>query len=175
DVATGHPLSSPIQAGSREEKVCLSPDGRWLVSCVGATLQKRDALTGNPVGPPWKAAGPVEALLFSPDGKLLVTLGDQLEWWDSATGNQRAPSTPMLDRKDQVAFRSRSLAFSPNGKWLICQFPTFMNGTARVFDAATGKPLGEPVAAETQYGDAQVSPDGATLATLAPGLGGGLR
>jgi WD40 repeat protein len=175
DVATGHPLCSPVQAGSREEKVCLSPDGRWFVSCAGATLQKRDAPTGNPVGSAWKAAGPVEALLLSPDGRLLVTLGDELEWWDPATGRQCAPSTPILNGKGQVAFSSRSLAFSPNSKWLICRVATFETETVRVHDAATGKPFGEPVTAKMEYGSTQVSPDGATLATVPGWLSGGLR
>ena len=50
DAATGRPRCPPIKLGGPEDKICLSPDGRWLVTCNGATLQKRDARTGDPVG-----------------------------------------------------------------------------------------------------------------------------
>lgn len=175
-VATGRPLCPPIELSRPEEKVCLSPDGRWLVTGTGAALQKRDALTGKPVGLAWKAAGPVDALLFSPDGKLLVTLGDQLEWWDAASGKQHAPPTLAPDRKERLAFdpNAHFLAFSPNGKWLICRFPTFTTETVRVHDAATGKLVGAPLTSDTQFGFGEVhgSPDGAMLATLPSALGG---
>jgi eukaryotic-like serine/threonine-protein kinase len=171
DVATGRPLTPPIKASRPEEKVCLSPDGRWLITCAGATLQQRDARTGKPRGPSWKAAGPVAALLWSPDGKLVVTLGNQLQWWDAATGKPHAPCTPAPDRK-RVTTSPNPLAFSPNGRWLICRFPTFQTETVLVHDAATGKPLGPPVTVDSLHGEVRVSPDGTTLATVRSGLGG---
>ncbi len=175
DVDTGRPRCPPINFDRPGKKVCLSPDGLWLVTGVGAVLRKQEALTGESIGPSWKASGPVDAILISPDGKLLVTLGDQLEWWDAATGKQFAPPTPTPGRKDRLDSNpsAQFLAFTPDGKWLICRFPTFTTETARVYDTATGKLVGAPVTSDTQFsfGEVKVSRDGATMATLPSALG----
>jgi WD40 repeat protein len=172
DVATGRPLCRAAQVNRPEEKLRLSPDGRWLITVDGATLQKQDAKNRKPVGPPWKAAGPVAALAFSPDGKLLVTLGDQLEWWDAATGKAHTPATPAPGGKRQPAFRPDAVAFSPDGKWLMCRFPGFDKETVHIYEVATGRLAGKPITADSQYGEAVLSPDGTSVATLRSGLGG---
>jgi WD40 repeat protein/serine/threonine protein kinase len=171
DTATGRPLFSPISLSRGDEVVGLSPDGRRLMAVTGATLQMRDPQTGRPVGPSWDAAGRVTALQFSPDGKLVVTLGGGfLEWWDAATGRPYAPRSPAGERREGKSSHPDTLAFSPNGKWLICGLPSFQERTVRVHDVATGKPVGKPIETQTADGDMRVSPDGATLAELAPAI-----
>jgi serine/threonine protein kinase/WD40 repeat protein len=172
DAASGRPLGPAVDLGRPNERVCLSPDGGWLVTCTGATLQRRDARTGKPVGPSWTASGPVESLVFSPDGKVVVTLGKQLEWWIAETGKVYAPPTAVPAGKAWPQDRNNLLAFSPNGKWLICRLPSFQNLTVRLHDVATGKLVGEPITTDALTEDVQVSPDGATLATLGAGLFG---
>jgi WD40 repeat protein/serine/threonine protein kinase len=173
DAVSGRPLCPPIKLDGPEKK-CLSPDGRRLAVSTGATLQIRDAKTDLPVGPSWNAAGNVTTLLFNPDGTLLVTLGGGLlEWWDAATGKQHVPPTPTRERKDPTSVTPSTLAFSPNGKWLICCLtPFFEERDIQVYDVATGKPVGKPLLTQTGDGDTKISPDGATLAVLVPALTG---
>ena len=97
---------------------------------------------------------------FSPDGRCVVTAsGHFLESggiagiWDTATGLQLCQP---LKFEDTV----QSAQFSPDGQRVV----TASEDTARVWDVATGEPVGEPLHAESVQ-SAQFSPDGQRVLT----------
>jgi WD40 repeat protein len=57
----------------------------------------------------------------------------------------------------------KAAQFSPNGRWVVT---ASKDHTARVWDAATGKPLGEPMNHEGVVNSAQFSPDGRWVVTV---------
>ena len=65
----------------------------------------------------------------------------------------------------------RSAAFSPDGTRVVT---ASIDETARVWDAATGKPLGEPMRHEGGVDSAAFSPDGTRVVTAVGRDGAGV-
>ena len=76
---------------------------------------------------------PIYAVAYSPDGKLIASAGTGkppgIRFWDAETGERR----PMIDTPQRTI---KSLAFRPDGKLIAAGA---FDGTARVFDVASGK------------------------------------
>ncbi len=134
------------------------------------TVRLWDALTGKPLAPARTLAGGSHTEL-SPDGQRVLTIGkDGKAWlWDAASG--RVLGTPLEHhgadqqlRKDrdrtpdspQEQMSIKSGDFSPNGRLLL----TFAESTMRLWDAATGRPIGPTY---SNVNRALFSPDGHTL------------
>src|SRR5262249_55250758 len=75
------------------------------------------------------------------------------------------PMRAALRHDKQVA----AAAFSPDGRTVLTGS---LDGTARLWDAATGRPVGEPLRLGGAVWSVALSPDGKTVAT---GGGGGVR
>src|SRR5207248_4243526 len=100
-----------------------------------------DARTGKPLGAPLQHQGRASGVAFSPDGGTILTWGNEMgnqsrsaRLWCLAT---REPLGPLMEHGGGVYIAG----FSPDGTRVItgCQ-----DGTIRFWDAATGKPLGDP-------------------------------
>lgn len=137
----------------------VSVDGKRILTAAGRTeAQLWDALTGQPVGAPLRHESALLAAAFSPDGRTVLT-GSQdgaVRIHDADSGNARGE--PLMTGGAVIA-----LYHSPDGK----VFLTAHEGTARLWDSATIRPIGAPLPNEErpQVWNALFSPDGKTLAT----------
>jgi serine/threonine protein kinase/WD40 repeat protein/Flp pilus assembly protein TadD len=143
----------------------VAPDGRRFVTLTRqGEVQLWDAATGRPVGSPGRVppnpgglSHPTPGTVaFAPDGASVVACGGAVaQRFDSATG--AAVGAP-LSHPEWV----HAAAFSPDGRRVAtaCE-----DGAVRLWDAATGEPLGEPFRdAATHPISLAFSPDGTALA-----------
>jgi WD40 repeat protein/serine/threonine protein kinase len=137
DVATGKPLGEPVRHRSGVNYVAFDPDGQiFLTSSDDQTVRLWSSVKQNPVGPPLQHQGPVHGAVFSHDGKIVLTgSGDfdkgEARLWDVATG--KALGQPLPHRR-----RVLMVAFSPDDRIILTASE---DQTARLWEAATGKPL----------------------------------
>jgi WD40 repeat protein len=174
--ATGQPAGAPMHAVSNGSvsAVAFSPDGKLLASSGGfGTMRLWNLTTGQPAGAFLHAGHDgLYAVAFSPDGKLLASAdGDGIvRLWDSATGRAAGPllhATHSVKTQSGVAvWGVNGLAFSPDGKLLASGDN---NGNIRLWDPATGQPVGAPLHAGTGTPGGVLgvafSPDGKLLAS----------
>jgi WD40 repeat protein len=111
DVSTKRPVAT-LPCGTTA--LAIHPSGQRLAAAtLGQTVRLWDVETAQPVGELIGHLDPVSCLAFSMDGRLLATGGDDrtLRLWDVDTGLPRG----QVELDTQV----RSLAFSPDGRWLF--------------------------------------------------------
>ncbi|NBO91972.1 MAG: hypothetical protein EBV06_06620 [Planctomycetia bacterium] len=125
--------------------LAVSPDGKTLASCGNDKLVKLWSIPeGKPLatfsGHDWH----VYNVAFHPDGKSLLSadLRGNVKEWDLAKGTvSRILDASILYRYDQGFGADiggvRSMAFSPDGKWLACAGITEVTNAF----AGVGKPL----------------------------------
>ncbi len=175
DAATGKRIGSPMMNRYPVLSVAFHPTKALLVTGGGLlnTEQFRpgearfwDATTMKPVGTPLTSGGIVHAVAFSPDGRFVLT----------ATEDGRARTTD-VSRLHSLALTVRHgsdirwVRFRPDGKALLTVTALKDRnrwGEARLWDAATGKPLGSPMPAHAVDLDGYAyivyfSPDGKAL------------
>jgi WD40 repeat protein len=125
-------------------------------------IRQADGSTANPG---------VSAVAFSPDGKILATAsGDgTARLWDVTTDQQIGPAmvadSGSLANIGEGRNGVTGVAFSPDGKILAT---VAGDGTARLWDVATGRQIGAPLVVDGAPGGANAvafSPDGKMLAT----------
>jgi WD40 repeat protein/tetratricopeptide (TPR) repeat protein len=145
---------------NRIDRVAFSPDGRWIASKGGGTIEIRDATTGAE-HTSWPS-DVTDDLVFSPDSHRIASSVPFRKWttWDTATGKV-VVTPPARD----LAMMS-PVVFSPDGQWLAgcCETDSVLRATA--WNAQTGKmkfavpvrPSHAGVRAHLAY-----SPDGGTL------------
>jgi WD40 repeat protein len=156
--ATGEPIGEVMKHGAGVERAAFSPDGRWIVtSCMGKRVHVWDGDTGRPL---WKAVehkAPVRALAISPDSTKLVIACDNgtTGLWDVS----RARPVWELPYGQRVL----ALVFDRAGKRLLTGGA---DGTARIWDAATGAALAAaPMVHQDRILAVAFSPDGQTVVT----------
>jgi eukaryotic-like serine/threonine-protein kinase len=141
DAATGKCLIELVGHQGTVEAVAFSPDSQTVLSgSTDRTARLWDAATGKAVGPPLPNKSEVGTVVFRGDGKLLLTGSqDGARLWQAAAGaNYRVLPHP--------SFVGR-VAFSPDGRTLLTGSGDFLTrkGEARLWDAARGESIGEPL------------------------------
>src|SRR5262249_21882052 len=142
DAAAGQASSEPLLHLGKITTLVFSPDGRFLLTgSEDRTARLWQLAPGRLV----ETARPSESARWavSPDGKRAWSSGPDrlIRLWDTATGKLVAGP---LGAASGLAWP----AFSPDGRVLVSTARDYTKGTAevRVWEAATGKPVGETLA-----------------------------
>jgi WD40 repeat protein len=186
DLSGDRRLGRPFAAGGAADfeggsaaGVAVSPDGRLLATTDlegrvrimdGTTLtevRRIDAVPG----------GQALALAFSPDGRTLAVAGQGgavASRWDVVTGAAvggplpgppamlpRDPEAPLDVPDAQFQDASRTIAFSPDGRWLAAGVE---DGRIYIWDAATGAAAGDPISAGGPIFSVAFTPDSTSIA-----------
>jgi WD40 repeat protein/tetratricopeptide (TPR) repeat protein/tRNA A-37 threonylcarbamoyl transferase component Bud32 len=158
DAATGRELGQPLRQPSIVLSFALSPDGQTLAvhhSWEGAGrhgLVLWDVPRRRRKGPTLPGE-PGTRYLFSPDSKVLATIQpgeDVYRLWDTATG---APTGVVLRTEPA---RVSQVLFSPDSRTLLTGS---QKGTVRLWEIATGRPLGKPMLHLAEVLQVAFSPD----------------
>jgi WD40 repeat protein/serine/threonine protein kinase len=140
DISTGSLLAPPLGHDEPIPAVAFHPDGSSIATaCADGSIRRWDAVTGAPAGQLLHHAGPVAVLGFSLDGSRLAAGGPGgFSLWDTRSG-LRVPSPDGQEHTLAIL----AIAFAPDGTTLAV---ACADGTVRLLNATTGRPLGEPLA-----------------------------
>jgi WD40 repeat protein len=148
-----------------------SADGRRVVThAPEGKIQVIDPETGQPIGPPLEdvLTSKSGSQFISPDGRWVVTSsfdGGPAQVWDVVTG--RPHTSPLTHAPEGASFSpdsSRLLTpLLPLRRVVTSQSPE--RNEARLWDVATGQPIGQPLAHQDRLLGASFSPDGRRVVT----------
>jgi WD40 repeat protein/serine/threonine protein kinase len=152
DTSTDQPIGAPMKHEYAVEGVAFSPDGGKLLAWGGRPGSIRgearlwEVATCRPAGFALSDdQGEVHDAAFSPDGTLLAIGDFRVRLWDARTGRE-------LDRPFSATPGAvRRVAFSPSGGALLA---VMYGRLARLFDVATGQPIGVPIMHDDELTDA---------------------
>ncbi len=123
---------------SKRTVLVLSPDERWLASWLAyqETVALWDLEAGNDQKPRLIVhPRGIAAVAFSPDSQRLLTAGDDTRAWDLTTGQPD-------EWKVRHLARATAIAVCRDGRQIATAHE---DRTLRVWNAATGQPLGIPM------------------------------
>jgi WD40 repeat protein len=167
------------------EAALFSPDGKLvLTGGKDGTARLWQMDTGRPFGPPLrhgtsdsKRRIQVAAAAFSPDGQLVVTgsqvidlvakrhVGGEAQLWRVATGKPVGPLWPHRGSLKAITFSRDGQRVMTGGIVAEGHPKGKYGGEARLWDIATGKPIGPPMEQAEPVWAVAISPDGRTLLT----------
>jgi len=164
-VATGEPLTQPLQHQETLGAAVFSPDGQTVVTMSRDGVARIwDARNGRKMAtlPQPKDFRPVLDRIepiasFSPDGRLVVTAFGSFgaRVWNASTGKRiftLAHTNVVYDA-----------AFSPDGRFIVTGGE---DRTARIWDVSTGEPTGVILKHKKWVNRVRFSPDGRRLLTV---------
>ncbi len=170
EAATGKPLGKPIKEDDTVTSVAFSPNGKDIVSGrLGGTVRIWNAATTEAIGKPLPLKGNeygITSVAFNPDGKRILSVSyDGTVRIGNATTGEAIGKPFILGQPSKIVNPSKyydvlvtSVAFSPDGKRILS---SSRDGTIRIWDAATGQPIGRPFNGhEANVNSVAFSPDG---------------
>jgi WD40 repeat protein/tetratricopeptide (TPR) repeat protein len=170
DRATGKVLGPDLPHEGGVMDVAFSPDGATLLSgSSDGTAYLWELPDGPPIGRPMSRGSGDVCLAFTPDGRSVLSAGfeSRIVQHDVATGRAAGPVLAAGKFVWQIAV-------SPDGRTVAAGLglPASTNqsapgfGEARMWDRATGRPIGEPMPHHTdRLKSIAFSPDGKALLT----------
>lgn len=162
DVATGEPVSPPLEDAGTVVRVAFSPDGRRLATAaLDQAPRVWDAATGKPLTPPLEHPPPVLRVRFGPGGRRLVTASfDQTAQVCDVESGERVGR--VLEHDGPVM----DAAFSPDARHVAT---ASADRVARVWDVSTGTLVAKTKPHPDFVRRVVYSPSGDLLATAASG------
>ena len=168
DIETGTPRFEPLRHSHRVNGVSMRADGKILVTASDDhSAQLWSLETGESIGPPLPHSSAVLAASFSPDGsKLLTVSGKAANLWNLPKDLATKCHDPIqLSHSGRVS----CAAFSPDGT-LVATGGSDL--TARLWDTATGDPVGDKMEHPQAVPSVSFSVDGGRLLTVCGSLEG---
>jgi serine/threonine protein kinase/WD40 repeat protein/tetratricopeptide (TPR) repeat protein len=175
DAQTGRLRVPPLHCPRFIRGLAFSPDSRTLAVACNAMTLLVDAATGRPLHT-LPEASVARQVAFSADGSMLAVayqggwpgVGAGLRLWQVASGKPAGDFCSFAAREGNP----RQVVFAAEGRRVVVLWnATSVPGpaipgssTLQVYDAQTGKPLGEPVPLGMEQGVAVCSPDGRWVA-----------
>ena len=163
------PIGGFLQHDASVEAMAFAPDSKFLAVGCGKEVRLWNTTTGKPAGIPLAHGGPVESVSFSPDGKALVTRTGRS--WEATTVHLWNVAT----RQEILSAPGYAVAFSSDGKYLAAGTEhDYVDGSVmrkvvprevRVWEAATGKSVGQPMRHDGEIHCVAFSPDGSLILT----------
>jgi WD40 repeat protein len=153
-VDSGAPVGEPLRHPGKVLAVAFSPDQTLLATgCADGSGRLWKRSDGSLKGLLLKHEGAVETVAFGPDGHTLLTCdGLSAQIWDVDSGKL----VTRLKHSDSV----RSVAFSPDGSVAATGS---LDGTARVWETATGWPVGGALTHEAPVSSVALAAEGGRL------------
>ncbi len=160
DARSGHPIGKPIENHFNGYKLpaSFSPDSKTVITHHNdETARLWDAATGRPIGSPIKCHH-LELAWFSSDGNTFHTGAGRR--WDTASGKSLGAMPTLSHQGEAYAI----VAVSPDGKSVLAADRLIR--TYRLWDAASGQPIGKPMVHKRMVSSSTFSADGTTIATV---------
>jgi WD40 repeat protein/tetratricopeptide (TPR) repeat protein/tRNA A-37 threonylcarbamoyl transferase component Bud32 len=144
DAESGGLVFPPLRHQGAILHAAFSRDGRHLITCGFDKLTRVwDARSGDLLLPPLVLNGQVNHAEFGPDGRFVLTAATDgtARLWDLCSGACPEHSLQHGDpgRPDRYSHTVRHAAFSDDGKRIVS---LSWDGGCKVWDAATGRPIG---------------------------------
>src|SRR5262249_44324474 len=166
---TGRTVTRLAHSGEITAAIYSPDGGTILTGSVDHTARLWSTPEGKPKGAIMRHPSPGRGAVFSPNGTMIVTsFGNYMaQCWDADTGKPLAVPMSHLGLGQGVAPEPParvylSVAVSPDGTKVLTGGD---DGTARVWEAATGKLLIDPLRHPDWIADLAFSPDGQSILT----------
>ncbi|TDD98160.1 WD40 repeat domain-containing protein [Actinomadura rubrisoli] len=175
--STHRQVGAPIKIGGSQahvEAVAFSPDGKSLATGgQDGTARLWDTTTRKPISIPYRGhTSGIQMVAFSSDGTALATgsLDGTTRLWDTTIWRQTGEPIPIPMARSgpgAVGLSRDGGTLALSGVRIESNSGSVLNGTARLLDTATGRPIGAPLAInDVGMVDAvALSPNGRILVT----------
>lgn len=161
DIKTRAPIAADMHFSNRVDCLAVSMDGRRMIAGTskGATLVDVERMRELHR---WPVRGLITAAAFSADATRAAVAGksdgEPAVFIFDSVAPTNLPLLVLRGHRDDI----ESVDFEPTGKWIIT---ASRDGTARIWGAATAKPVGAELNHSSWVYSARLSPDGRYIAT----------